>query len=66
MWFDTKRGDIWGHRRKLMKYHVTGLPSYGDVGSLSPRNEDRTRTLTIKDIGTTKVVVPDEAKKKLQ
>jgi hypothetical protein len=29
-------------------------------------NEDRTKTVTIKDIGTTKIVVPEEAKKKLE
>jgi hypothetical protein len=27
---------------------------------------DRTTTVTIKDVGTTKVEVPDDAKKKLQ
>jgi hypothetical protein len=29
-------------------------------------NEDCTKTVSIKDIGTTKIVVPEEAKKKLE
>lgn len=45
-----------------MQYHVTGsiaLPN-GDQ-----RDIDRTTTVAIKDVGNTKVEVPDEAKKKL-
>jgi hypothetical protein len=48
----------------LTKYetHVTGSMDYG-LGKQT--GVDRTKTVTIKDIGTTEVMVPDDAKKKL-
>ena len=55
---------IWLTDGKLTKYatHVTGSMDRGD----NPMDVDRTTTVTIKDVGTTKVEVPDDAKKKLQ
>jgi len=49
---------------KLVKYsfHVTGTVSFGG----QDRDVDRTTTVEIKDVGTTKVEVSDDAKKKLQ
>jgi hypothetical protein len=49
---------------KLVKYsfHVTGTVSFNG----NDRDVDRTTTVEIKDVGTTKVEVPDDAKKKLQ
>ena len=55
---------FWVADGKLTKYqfHVTGSMDRGG----NPTDVDRTTTVTIKDIGTTKVEVPDDAKKKLQ
>lgn len=49
---------------KLVKYsfHVTGTVSRGG----NDMDIDRTTTVEIKDVGTTKIEVPDDAKKKLQ
>jgi len=44
-----------------LQYHVTGSVSFNG----NDRDVDRTTTIEIKDVGTTKVDVPDEAKKKL-
>jgi len=43
------------------QYNVKGSVSFGG----NDRDVDRTTTVEIKDVGTTKVQVPDEAKKKL-
>ena len=55
---------FWVADGKLTKYsfHVTGTMSRGD----QDMDIDRTTTVTIKDVGTTKVEVPDDAKKKLE
>ena len=55
---------FWVADGKLTKYsfHVTGTMNRGD----QDMEIDRTTTVTIKDVGTTKVEVPDDAKKKLQ
>jgi hypothetical protein len=55
---------FWITDGKLTKYqfHVTGSMDFGG----NPMDMDRTTTVTIKDVGTTKVEVPDDAKKKLQ
>jgi hypothetical protein len=55
---------FWIADGKLTKYqfHVTGSMDRGG----EPFEMDRTTTVTIKDVGTTKVEVPDDAKKKLQ
>jgi len=55
---------FWLTDGKLTKYqtHVTGSMDFGG----NAMDMDRTTTVTIKDIGTTKVEVPDDAKKKLQ
>jgi hypothetical protein len=55
---------FWVANGKLTKYsfHVTGTMNRGD----QDMEIDRTTTVTIKDVGTTKVEVPDDAKKKLQ
>lgn len=49
---------------KLVKYsyHVTGSMDFGG----NNMDIDRTTTVEIKDVGTTKIEVPDDAKKKLQ
>jgi hypothetical protein len=49
---------------KLVKYsfHVSGTVSFNG----NDRDVDRTTTVEIKDVGTTKIEVPDDAKKKLQ
>ncbi len=49
---------------KLVKYqfHVTGTISFNG----NDRDIDRTTTVVISDVGTTKISVPDEAKKKLE
>ena len=49
---------------KLVKYsfHVTGTVSFNG----NDRDVDRTTTVEIKDVGTTKIDVSDDAKKKLQ
>jgi hypothetical protein len=49
---------------KLVKYsfHVTGSADFNG----NPVDIDRTTTVEIKDVGTTKVEVPDDAKKKLE
>lgn len=54
---------FWLADKKLTKYqyHVSGTVSFNG----NDRDVDRTTTVEIKDIGTTKVEVPDEAKKKL-
>lgn len=55
---------FWLTDGKLVKYqtHVTGTVSFNG----NDRDMDRTSTTEIKDVGTTKVEVPDDAKKKLQ
>lgn len=55
---------FWLADGKLTKYqfHVTGSMSFND----NDFDVDRTTTVEIKDVGTTKVKVPDEAKKKLE
>jgi len=55
---------FWVTDGKLTKYssHVTGSIS-GPNGDF---DIDRTTTVTIKDVGSTKVEVPDDAKKKLE
>ncbi len=55
---------FWLTDGKLTKYqtHVTGSIDRGG----NPMDMDRTTTVMIKDVGTTKVEVPDDAKKKLQ
>ena len=55
---------FWVADGKLTKYqtHVTGSIDMGG----NAMDMDRTTTVTIKDVGTTKVAVPDDAKKKLQ
>lgn len=49
----------------LTKYQTHVTASIDRNVSAKPMDEDRTKTVTIKDIGTTKIVVPDDAKKKL-
>ncbi len=55
---------FWLTDGKLTKYssHVTGTMSRGG----NDFDVDRTTTVVIKDVGTTKLDVPDDAKKKLQ
>jgi hypothetical protein len=55
---------FWITDGKLVKFqsHVTGTMNFGG----EDRDMDRTTTTEIKDLGTTKVEVPDDAKKKLQ
>lgn len=55
---------FWVADGKLTKYqtHVTGSVSFNG----NDFDVDRTTTTEIKDVGTTKVEVPDEAKKKLE
>ena len=55
---------FWITDGKLTKYqyHVTGTVSFNG----NDRDVDRTTTTEIKDVGTTKIEVPDEAKKKLE
>ena len=55
---------FWITDGKLTKYafHVTGSMDFGG----NAMDMDRTTTVTITDVGTTKVEVPDDAKKKLQ
>jgi hypothetical protein len=55
---------FWVADGKLTKYqtHVTGSVDRGG----NPMDMDRTITTTIKDVGTTRVEVPEDAKKKLQ
>ena len=55
---------FWITDGKLVKYqtHVTGTVSFNG----NDRDVDRTTTTEIKDVGTTKVEVPDDAKKKLK
>ena len=55
---------FWIADGKLTKYqyHVTGTVSFNG----NDRDLDRTTTTEIKDVGTTKIEVPDEAKKKLE
>ena len=55
---------FWVADGKLTKYafHVSGSMDFGG----NAMEMDRTTTVTIKDVGTTKVAVPDDAKKKLQ
>jgi hypothetical protein len=56
---------FWVIDGKLTKYqtHVTGSMDFG-LGANAIA--DRTKMVTIKNVGTTKVVVPDDAKKELQ
>jgi hypothetical protein len=55
---------FWITDGKLAKYqtHVTGTVSFNG----NDRDVDRTTTTEIKDVGATKVEVPDDAKKKLE
>jgi hypothetical protein len=55
---------FWIADGKLTKYqyHVTGTVSFNG----NDRDVDRTTTVAIKDVGATKIEVPDEAKKKMQ
>ena len=55
---------FWVANGKLTKYsfHVTGTMNRGD----QDMEIDRTTTVAISNVGTTKVEVPDDAKKKLQ
>jgi hypothetical protein len=55
---------FWLTDGKLVKYqfHVTGTVSFGG----NDRDIDRTTTVEIKDVGATKLDVPDDAKKKLE
>jgi hypothetical protein len=55
---------FWVADGKLVKYsfHVTGTVSRGG----NDMDMDRTTTVVISNVGTTKVEVPDDAKKKLQ
>ncbi len=55
---------FWVTDGKLVKYqfHVSGTVSFGG----NDRDVDRTTTVEIKDVGATKIEVPDDAKKKLQ
>ena len=55
---------FWVADKKLAKYqyHVSGTVSFNG----NDRDVDRTTTVEIKDVGTTKVEVPDDAKKKLE
>jgi hypothetical protein len=55
---------FWLTDGKLTKYsfHVTGSMSFGG----QDRDIDRTTTVVISDVGTTKIEVPDDAKKKLE
>ena len=55
---------FWLADGKLLKFqtHVTGTVSFNG----NDRDTDRTTTTEIKDIGSTKIEVPEDAKKKLQ
>ena len=55
---------FWVTDGKLVKYqtHVTGTVTFNG----NDRDVDRTSTTEIKDIGSTKIEVPDDAKKKLE
>ena len=55
---------FWITDGKLAKYqfHVTGTVSFNG----NDRDVDRTTTVEIKDVGTTKIEVPDDAKAKLK
>ena len=55
---------FWLTDGKLVKYqfHVTGTVSFNG----NDRDIDRTTTVEIKDVGATKLDVPDDAKKKLE
>jgi outer membrane lipoprotein-sorting protein len=55
--FTVKDGTLAGY-----ELHVTGSVSFNG----NSRDVDRTTTVTISDVGSTKVEVPDEAKKKLE
>jgi hypothetical protein len=55
---------FWVTDGKLVKYqfHVSGTVSFNG----NDRDVDRTTTVEIKDVGATKIEVPDDAKKKLE
>jgi len=55
---------FWIKDGQLVKYqfHVSGTVSFNG----NDRDIDRTTTVDIKDVGTTKIEVPDDAQKKLQ
>jgi hypothetical protein len=55
---------FWVTDGKLVKYefHVSGMVSFNG----NDRDIDRTTTVVISEVGTTKISVPDEAKKKLE
>ena len=55
---------FWIKDGKLVKYqyHVSGTVSFVD----NDRDVDRTTMVVIKDVGTTKIDVSDDAKKKLE
>jgi len=63
--FSNAKGSVkfWVKDGALTKfqYKVTGSVSFNG----NDRDVDRTTTIEIKDVGTTKVNVPDQAKKKL-
>ena len=44
------------------QYHIQGTVSFNG----NDRDVDRTMTVEIKDVNTTKIDVPDDAKKKMQ
>jgi hypothetical protein len=54
---------FWVKGGMLTKYelHVTGSMNFND----NDIPIDRTTTVDVKDVGTTKVTIPDEAKKKV-
>jgi hypothetical protein len=55
---------FWVTDGKLVKYqfHVSGTVSFNG----NDRDVDRTTTIAITDVGTTKIDVPDDAKKKME
>ncbi len=55
---------FWIKDGQLVKYqyHIQGTVSFNG----NDRDVDRTTTVVVKDVGTTKIDVPDEAKKKLE
>jgi hypothetical protein len=55
---------FWVTDGQLVKYqmHISGTVSFNG----NDRDIDRTTTVEIKDVGTTKIEVPDDAKKKLE
>jgi hypothetical protein len=66
----TRQGGVWPNRKGVHR-EVESEGSRRQNAGLTNRNHieaammDRTTTVTIKDVGTTEVEVPDDAKKKL-